>query len=239
MKIAICDDERIIAENFELYIKRFMERSSIPFSIDIYTKPTGLLSSKKEYDLMFLDCQMPEMSGLELAKRMRRVFQKRDSDPAIIFVSSYDNFVFDSFEVRPFRYILKNENQEKNIYKALKAFLETYQKEAFINVPIPRMDTNVMLSDIIYIESDGKYSIIRLTNNKFFKSTKSISVYEDEIASLSENFVRTHRRYIVNLEHISRVSGTVIYFKNGEGAEISRRCMTDFNKKYTEFLKSM
>lgn len=232
MKIAVCEDEKEISEILSNYIDKYMKTTDTDYSIDVYSSAEDYKKSFITYDLLFLDYELPDMNGMELARELRR----NNLETGIIFVSAYDTYVFESFEVNTFRYILKP-IQESAIVKALKSFMALTQKERYIEVPTARKDNIVSLSDIIYIESDGKYSIVRMINNCFYKSTKSISTYEEEINEYANSFFRTHRRFIVNLEYIGKVNGTLIVFRNGENAEISRRNVAGFNKRYTEYLK--
>lgn len=234
MRIAICEDEKAVAEKLAKRVDEFMKTEDIEYSVDVFLFGGDFLKSTVGYDLLFLDCELHDMNGLELARKMR----SRGMDTAIIFVTAYDAYVYDSFEVNAFRYILKSEDEEDAIIKALQSFLGTRQKDRYINVPIARKDNIVKLDDIIYIESDGKYSIVRLIDNCYYKSTKSISYYEEIINQMPNNFYRTHRRFIVNMKYIKSVEKNLIIFRNGENAEISRRNISDFNSRYTSYLKN-
>lgn len=238
MRIAICEDEKSIAEKVAGCVNGFMKTAAADYCVDMFMCGGEFLKTDMLYDLLFLDCELPDMNGLELARQIR----KRSIDTTIIFVTAYDAYVYESFEVNAFRYILKSENDgidEKNITKAMKSFLETRNSDdRYINVPIARKENIVKLDKIVYIESDGKYSIVRMIDNCYYKSTKSISDYEREINRFSNNFYRTHRRFIVNMKYIKKIEKNVIIFTNGENAEISRRNISDFNCRYTGYLKN-
>ena len=234
MKIAVCEDEKNIAEKLRSCIENFMNTTGTVFSVDLFLCGTDYLKAGVDYDLLFLDFQLPDMSGMDIAKKLRE--DKRET--TIIFVTAYADYVYESFEVDAVRYILKPVEEEK-ITKALKSFVSLHRNEnSKINVPTARKENIVKLSEIVYIESDGKYSIVRSNNDGFFKSIKPISYYRDLIAELSDAFFQTHRRFIVNMKYISKVNENVIVFVNGENAEISRRNISDFNKKYNDFLKN-
>ncbi|MDY5990905.1 MAG: LytTR family DNA-binding domain-containing protein, partial [Oscillospiraceae bacterium] len=117
MKIAVCEDEKNIAEKLAEYINDFMKSTYFEFSIDIFLTGEHFLRSSEYYDLLFLDCELPDINGLTLAKELR----ERDIETEIIFVTAYDAYVYDSFEVRPFRYLLKPID-ENTISKVLASF---------------------------------------------------------------------------------------------------------------------
>ncbi|MGN0467348.1 MAG: LytR/AlgR family response regulator transcription factor [Acutalibacteraceae bacterium] len=232
MKIAVCEDDKLSAQKLVDYIREFMKSTVFDFSIDVFYNGKDFRKSKEIYDLVFLDCQLPDINGLDLAKELRR----QEIESAIIFVTAYDDYVYESFEVRPFRYILKPIDEDK-IRKALIGFISSYEKKCYIVITTARKNMVVNSKDIVYVESDGKYSIVRLINNASFKSTKSISDYQSEIGEESHSFFRTHRCFLVNMKYISGIDGNIINFINGEKAEISRRNVSDFNKKYMNYLK--
>lgn len=232
MKIAVCEDEKIVGEKLAECISGIMKSADLECSIDVFLTGEDFLSSSQYYDLLFLDCQLPDINGLTLAKRLR----EHNIETAIIFVTAYAEYVYESFEVRPFRYILKPIDEAK-IRKALIGFLSAYEKDRFVSIPTARKNNAVKLHDIVYIESDGKYSIVRLINNSSLKSLKSISDFHAEIETDCQSFFRTHRRYLVNMRYIAQLQGNIIVFVNGERAEISRRNIADFNRRYTNYLK--
>ncbi|MGN1443787.1 MAG: LytR/AlgR family response regulator transcription factor, partial [Acutalibacteraceae bacterium] len=165
MKIAVCEDERKIAEDLAEHISDFMKLTYFDFNIDIFLTGEDFRKSPEIYDLLFLDCRLPDANGLTIAKELR----DRDIDTAIIFVTAFEEYVYDSFEVRPFRYLLKPID-ENAIRKAMIGFVKAYEKERHISIPTARKNHIVNLHDIVYIESDGKYSIVRLKNNTSHKS---------------------------------------------------------------------
>lgn len=232
MKIAVCEDEISNAQALAALVEKFMIKNEVEFKIDLFLSGEELLSKNADYDLIFLDCVLPGKNGLELAKELRRQGKKS----TIVFVTAFADFVFESFEVGTFRYILKPIS-EKKINKVLCDFLNGFKEEKYINIPTARKDNIVNINQIIYIESDGKYSIVRLSNNNFYKSIKPISFYQQEIAEVFGSFFRTHRRFIVNMDYIEKINGNIIVFSNGENAEISRRNLSAFNDKYVNFLK--
>ena len=232
MKIAVCEDEKIVAEELAEKIREFMKLTYFDFSIDIFLTGEDFIKSPEIYDLLFLDCRLPDANGLTIAKELRA----RDIDTAIIFVTAFPEYVYESFEVQPFRYMIKP-IEETVLRKALIGFVKAYEKERHISIPTSRKNHIVNLQDIVYIESDGKYSNVCLKNNLSYKSMKSISDYNTEVEIDCHSFFRTHRCYLVNMKYIDEVQGNIIIFVNGEKAEISRRKVSEFHKRYTNYLK--
>lgn len=103
MLVAICDDERPFRE--ELRSILFSYKAERRLNIDVYQYPNGeaLLASGKDFDMVFLDYQMPGLDGMAVARELRR----KSFTCSIIFVTGYTHFVFDAFEVQPYRFLCK------------------------------------------------------------------------------------------------------------------------------------
>ena len=123
MKIAVCEDEKIVAEELAEKIREFMKLTYFDFSIDIFLTGEDFRKSPEIYDLLFLDCRLPDANGLTIAKELRA----RDIDTAIIFVTAFPEYVYESFEVQPFRYMIKP-IEETVLRKALIGFVRAYEK---------------------------------------------------------------------------------------------------------------
>lgn len=232
MRVAICEDESLFAEKLADTVRAFLDSMNIECLVEVFFDANSFLNNMEEYDLIFIDCQLPDMNGIELAKKMR----EEDIDTEIIFVTSYPEYVYESFEVKPFRYILKSENNDE-VIKALESFVSMRIRDRDVRVTSAKYDMMINLNDIVYIESCGKYSIVRLVDNRFFKSSRSISDYENEISSECNSFCRTHRSFMVNMKYIKCIERNLIIFENGENAVVARRKVTEFNKKYLSYLK--
>lgn len=231
MKIAVLEDEKCITDMLNDCIGNFMSDAGLDFDVDIFYCGRDFEKANKTYDLLFLDFQLPDMNGMKIAGDLRL----KGCDTAIIFVTAYSEYIYESFEVAPFRYILKPIDK-KIIENALNAFILSYNEAKTVAVPTAKRTFYINVNDIIYIESNGKYSIVRLKDIGEYKSLKSISDFDCELDSYS--FFRTHRRFIVNMNHIDNIAGNIITFVNGEKAEISRRNVAQFNKSYINFLKT-
>lgn len=124
MKIGICDDEKSLRKDLRALIEVQMDLCGAEYEIEEFDNGIQVLEAGKEdLDILFLDIEMPELSGMDTAKALRRIGSKA----LIIFVTAYPDFVFQGYEVQAFHYILKP-YQEKKIREVLvKALRETEQ----------------------------------------------------------------------------------------------------------------
>ncbi|MGN0443698.1 MAG: LytR/AlgR family response regulator transcription factor [Acutalibacteraceae bacterium] len=229
INFAICEDEIEIAKSIETFIKEHMLILGTDCNIDIFLSGSEFENTSKNYDLIFLDCMLPDAHGLDIARRLR----DKGCTSAIIFVTAYEEFVYESFKVNAFRYLLKPID-EQELLSALTSFMSGIEKECIIDVPTKEKTYHLSLNEIMYIESCEKHSIVRVLNDSY-ESTKTISEFQAEISS--HRFFRTHRRYLVNMKYIIDIEKNTIIFSNGEQAEISRRNLSNFNKCYVNYLK--
>ena len=229
MKIAICEDDSYTNELIYKMVEKHLNANNISFVINSFHTASAFFSSPTEYDLYLLDCELPDSNGLEIAKRIRQTNKKG----TIVFITSYIEYVFKSFEVNTFRYLMKPLSEDE-LNTTLDAFINNYERYAKIEVPLTSGVTFISVHEIMYIESNGRYSTVR-TNNNTYISTKPISAFQAEINSYK--FFRTHRTFFVNMKYISDINGHIITLINGEKIEISRRNLSTFNKSYMNFLK--
>ena len=105
IRIAVCDDEVIFVRCLRDMVEALFEKQGMEFQCFVYTNAPELIQAhrKEEFQLLFLDIDMPEMSGMELAAEIRAM----NSAAALIFVSSHSDFVFESFQFQPFRFLRK------------------------------------------------------------------------------------------------------------------------------------
>jgi DNA-binding LytR/AlgR family response regulator len=108
MNIAICDDDLEILNRLREQTFNMFQALKEDVKICTFTSGVSLIGSIeedcKDYNVILLDIDMPGISGLDVAKKLR----DKNDDVIIIFVSSHEKYVFDSIEYRPFRYIRKN-----------------------------------------------------------------------------------------------------------------------------------
>ncbi len=229
MNIAICEDNEMEAAQLKLKIENYMPKSIIITDIDIYTDAASFLESDKVYDLVVFDCSLPDMDGVEAAK----LYRKKNPVAVIVFVTAFIEYATGGYEVEALRYLLKPVSNEK-LSEALIAFENKLKSECTVEIRGQHDPYYVKSTDIMYIESVGRKTIVRLDGISV-ESHKSLAVFEQEIRC--DTFFKTRRQFIVNMKYIRRKDGNELYIENGEKVIISRRRLADFNEKYANYLK--
>lgn len=236
-KIAICDDEISQTSIIEAEVLKLFSLLDKAVEIDIFYSPESLINNVTKlnnmYQIIFLDIEMGQLDGVETAKILREY----DRDFLLVFITSYTSYMLSSFEVQPFRYILKPLQFDlfSKIIKDINEELDNRNDFLFYNAG--RDKFQLRMKDIVCITSqNGRKVRVSLTDNKvveFYDKIKSI--YNGLPKSY---FVRVNSGTIINMNFIHSVIGDEIQLENGEFTFISRRNRKIFKQKYSLFIES-
>lgn len=215
IKIAICDDEKIMCEYLEQKVSEILKKWNIAFSIVCYTDALECFESCLSFDLMFLDIQMPNLNGIALAKKLREQSAKCE----LIFVTILKEYVLYAFEVEAADYIYKPielHRLEKALKRVMKRLEKQYKKCIFVQTKNYRK--TIYLEEIYYIE---------VINRKIYVYTQNgmIEYYgklQEVQCQLDERFIKCHRSYIINIDYLSHYENGMIQMKNGSIVPVSR-----------------
>ena len=222
LRIAICDDEYLFIEMFSDLINKFFAETD---SIDKYTNPQRLLNSDKVYDIIFLDIDMPEINGIEVAQKYALM------DTFVVFVTNKEALVFDAYNsTNSFGFIRKNKmaNDAQSVFNRLKTEL---LNQRTLSVKNGSVITKVNFSDIIYIEKVVNNVLIH-TKEQTYSTRGTIAEFEQILKSSC--FVRCHIGFIVNLDYISLITSKDIKLMNSESIPLSRK---NIKRVKDEFIK--
>ena len=158
------------------------------------------LSRKLPHDVVFLDVEMPGLTGVEAAPLVR----ERAHPPAIVFVTAHERYAVDAFAVEAFDYLLKPVDPDR-----LARAVERLQERSLENaapvekIPVVAGHATELLDydQVHYVQADGDYSRVHTYDRSYF-STASLGELEEKLGS---RFVRIHRSYLVNLGKVAAV----------------------------------
>ena len=229
MRIAICEDEKVSAQQLATMVGQQMATLGVAAKMDIYLSAKELLDSSVIYDLLLLDCKLDEGTGIDVARELR----ERGCETTIIFVTAFDDYVYEGYEVNAYRYLLKPIDTAV-LHKTLSDFVAHFEREKYLDFVSGKRMVRLKLNEIMYIESSEKHSIVRHVGGSY---ETSVTIAELQARINSYAFFRTHRRFIVNMKYIMEVDKNIIRLTNDEKIEISRRNLAMFNKCYMNYLK--
>lgn len=234
VKIAVCDDEK----NIRAYLVSLIKKQGAECSIVEYASAGEYLADGKEHDLVFLDIEMggcgAELDGMGLAKHIRGMVACRQ--PIIIFVTGYEKYVYDAFDVGAFQYLVKPVDEQKfaEVFgRAVgQAISEEEQRKKKLVIQYAGEGRAIPLNDIYYMESQNHNIVLFLKSGKLEYYGK-IGDLEEELAG---QFYRIHRGYLINLFHVEGYDKTEVRMANGDKLLLSRYKYDGFVQAYMDYI---
>lgn len=218
IKIAICDDEKVYRDVILDYINSY-ESEANNLNIVQFECGEDIIEQYKNgqtFDLIFLDVEMKQLSGVETGKVIREV----DKNVMFVFITNHQQYVPDAFVLNAFQFLLKPLNQDL-FNREFERALNTYNKMKFQYKIVYKEQVNVLKTgDILYIETYDRH-LRATTQNQKYKYLGNISA--EEIKLQTYNFIRCHKCYLVNMKHITNISNNDFIMSNGDIIPISKR----------------
>ena len=233
IKIAICDDEA----NIRAYLSSLIQAQDCPCEIVEYASAGDCLTDHRGIDLLFLDIELNAagLDGMALARQVRE--GNSAAQPVIIFVTGYERYVFDAFDVGAFQYLLKPVDEEKfaQVFARAVAQIGTTKEKLGRVLTLQSANTSktVPLDSIYYIESSNHKVELHLKDGEFICYAK----IGDLELELQDQFFRIHKGYLINLSYVAGYSKRSVTLTNGEELLLSKYKYQDFVKAYLHFLK--
>ena len=227
MKVAIIDDDIMFSRILYKNINIFMEKLFSKFKIDIINNNFLDVLEDSDYDLLFLDIGLKELSGIDVGKKV--LFW--ENNPIIIFVSSRNELVFSSLSVRPFYFVRKS--SFKDDLSTVFILLKKYFKEnmIFFTFEFHGRKTDIFLKDIYIIESKGHNIILKTKNGEYtYRSTMGNIL---EVLG-TKTIVQIQKSFAINIGYIKEINKNSIYLKNNEEYNIGRKFKKTVMQKYKE-----
>lgn len=233
LRIGICDDD----PHMRNYLSALCTKILPEAVVTEYRSGMALLSSSTSFEIILMDVRMEGMDGLNVIKQMQnKISLKTPNTPTVIFITAYEEYVFEALDLFPFHYLLKPLNEEK-FEKILKRAAEKYErkeKEEAVFFHTKTRHLHIYPRDIYFVESNLRKAIINLEQEHF-------EVYSTmaELANLfGDAFFRCHRGYLVNLGKVQSYDRATITLMNGKRVILSKSKYTEFVEAYMHYLKS-
>lgn len=234
MKVAVIDDSREDSNRIREYLEQFQKETGRIFQIMIYNSSLDFLEEYQgEYDVIFLDIEMPGCSGLEVAKEIR----DKDKAVGIIFVTSMAQYAIEGYEVNAIDFIVKPVgyfNFSMKLENAFRFFEQHKEKNILVNSRdgILRMT----VSDLVYIEKERDF-LVFYTRNETIKERGSIKAIKEKLADLF--FSECTSGCLINLNYVKRIGKDTVTLMTGTELPLSRRSKKQFTEDYINFMGGM
>lgn len=233
LKIAVCDDEDIFRKDIVKYLEKYFGK------LDILCQEFGdgesLIGSAKlgtVWDAIFLDIEMEKMDGMQTAAALREMGHQMP----IIFLTSHTEFALEGYEVSAFRFLAKPLRIPK-MEQTLSDLKELLYGSLNLLIRYEGEDILLPVDDIVYVEARNNTVRIVLVREEYI-IRKKLAEMEAELAKMSDNFVRIHRGYIVNLRHVKKHHGNDVFMTGNVTLPISRSLGKDFKERLFLYVRN-
>lgn len=236
LSLCICDDEPGDASNIQALAENFArEHPEFPMRIQTFSSSFGLLEYLEEmggFDLYLLDILMPDLKGVELARRIR----SRGEAAEILFLTSSPEYALDAFGVAACGYLLKPVEKEKFDETMLSAAHRLSRPEnPFFLLKTREGLRKVLLRELVMVESFNHDQVCTLTDGSKLVTSDTLAVLMERLSG-DPRFFTPHRAYIINMEHITALNAADVLLSTGQRVPVSRTSLAALKKAYMEFL---
>ncbi|HBA47641.1 MAG TPA: hypothetical protein DCZ91_07535 [Lachnospiraceae bacterium] len=227
MNVAICDDEEIFRRHF----RELLLRESFTRNMDIrvweYSCGEALLEAcvgrEDRLDVIFLDIRMQGVDGMETARRLRQQGERG----LIVFLTSLSEYARKGYEVRAFRYLLKEE-ADRELGRLIEECAQELGEEAWFSFSQGHCHYSIPRADILYFES-RKRLIYLFTASQSYSFYQKLDVLEAQLAG--NGFLRCHRSFLVQERYVRSWRENTLWLEDGRELPISRGCEKEVNRR--------
>lgn len=234
MRVAICDDDEREIEQFSKLITEYRYSRGVDMDIHFFCNSVDFLCDVKggEYDFVLLDVVMPGIDGIKAARELR----EKDKNVKIIFVSSTPKFAVESYRVEAYHYLLKPVDAD-TLFPLLDRIGKELSAQEGRGLVLKSREGVVRLSfsEIEFVEVINKKVSFHLRGGAIREVTAALADLEGELLTRQE-FVKTHRSYIVNLECVQAVGANCAMTGSGHSVPVSRQRHNQVQNAYMDFL---
>ena len=223
----ICDDDEVVHETVENYLKEYAQSKSIQISVISYYSSDELLEKKDYLNMLFLDIEMPGKDGIELG----HILKEKGVDYKIVMLSGMVDRYKEAFKINAFRFVSKPIHKSE-LYSAIDDVIDLLEGTDKISVYKDHKEYLVEQRDIIYFEATPS-KVVVMVGDVSFTTEKSLTELMKEING--KLFFRSHRSYIVNIRKIKEIKSNHIVMVNDHKALLARRERNNIVRAYAHY----
>lgn len=232
MKIIICDDNARELERLKSTIKTYMDTKNRPSIILSYENSKELdfdLEDKAQGDLYILDIDMPGLSGIEIAEKVKNLYPHA----ILFFFTSHAEYATSGYRMEVRRYILKDQSKE-DLCEALDFAWDTFNRQKKDGIPVFSAGKTfyIPVSEILYIDRLGRNCVVHTMYDGDLVDRSSIKAISERLHG--SEFLFIDKSILINIDYVNRIEGDQIVMTNGSIFVISRRRMKEVKSRILE-----
>ncbi len=230
LRIAIVEDNPKDSAHLLSCLQRFAKANQMEIETEVFANALRFLQEYKgEFNVIFMDIDMPMMNGMEAARSLRKV----DPHVVLIFVTALAKFALNGYEVDAFDFIVKPV-QENFLSAKMKRVIKKLSSEQRVKVLIRSREktVSVFADEIIYVDIYNHVLTFHTEQGNYETrgSMKDVTETLD-----GNNFVLCNKSYVVNLRHVQMVEGDDVIMTGGEKLPISRPRKKEFMQHIADY----
>lgn len=230
INVAICDDEISITSRIENQLRDIANKNFIEIDTEVFWDGSKLVEAIKNYeyfDIIFMDIEMDQDNGITVAHKIRK-FDKR---VLIVYVTSHENYMKASFDVRPFRFLVKPVDQKELETCFLAAYDDINSADSYFRYVYQRINYKILIGDILYFESN-KRKVYVITTKGTYELYGKLNEIEACLKESKANFLRVHQSFLVNYKHVECLGYDFVVLDNKKRISISEERRKKISEQY-------
>lgn len=238
VRIAVCDDDMRFTAGLEEMVRRAAADTGVTVETEAYSDGDALVADTEKgyrYDLIFLDIEMERIDGINAARQIRRI----DRSALLIYVSGYEQYLKELFEVEPFRFLSKPVDAAKLRKYFRDACARIGESEAYYRFSFNKEIRKVALRDVVYFESRSRVVHIFMADGSEERFYGRLNAVEKELSEGRHEFLRIHQSFLVNYSYIEKMNFSVVTALFGNGDRIELKISEDREKAVRSRLCNM
>lgn len=236
LKIAVIDDEEYYSELIRQTVCNWLMEKGCQGEIDCFDHADDFktqIENGRCYDIYFMDIEMPDISGMELASYVR---MKYDS-PFIVFVTAHMEYSVKCYRYHAWQYITKDSIRTL-IPETMDSLIQHLQahKSNYYMIEGANDLIRIAYDQIQYLSKDGKYTLFHTGKPEVFRERRALSKVIEDMQQVDDAFIMTDKSYGVNIRHVLRLKDHMLTMRNGDSVPISLPRYQQVKKGYQRLL---
>ena len=231
MRIAICDDEKVQCQLLNEILQIWAKEQSVNLEVVPFSDAESFLfhwEDDKNFDLLIFDIEMGLINGMELARKIRQEGSKHP----ILFVTGYESYMAEGYDVEALHYLLKPVKHQK-LFEILEKVKEKEKLERKLVFLTEDGVVSVAPSDIWIVEAMAHKCMISTANKEFICKE---AFHEIHLKCQKEKgILQVHRSFLVNLSHVASITKKELIMDNGKSIPVSRGKIKEINEAFIRF----
>lgn len=219
LSVAICDDDIQTTGEVESLIRKIAKQNFVDVETEVFWNGESLVNTiinESHFDIIYLDIEMDKEDGISAAKRIRMY----DKNVLIIYVTSHEKHMKESFSVRPFQFLVKpvSEKQMEACFKA--ALDDINDTDFYFRYSYKRVNYKIPVKNILYFESNRRKVFI-VTEKGTYEVYGKLNDIEKSLKRCKISFLRVHQSFLVNYKYVDGLAYDFVLMNNGKKISIS------------------